>query len=454
MADNEPTTAAHGEPRARAGRRPGTFRSLANRNYRLWALGGLVSNVGTWMQRTAQDWLVLTALTHHDAAAVGIVSALQFGPLLLLLPWTGLAADRFDRRRLLIATQTAMGVLALGLGLLTIGGVVRLWEVYGFAFGLGCASAFDAPVRQAFVSELVGEDALSNAVALNSMSFNAARLVGPAIAGLLIAASGTGAVFLANAASYGAVLASLACLRVGELHGGRRDKIGPGGLAAGFRYVGRRPDLQIILVMLFLLCTFGFNFPIYISTMSASVFHLGAGRYGMLASAMAVGSVAGAALSARRETPTSGLLVVGAALFGAGMVVAALMPDPAAFGLVLVGVGIAAQTVLTTGVSLVQLTTESAMRGRVMAILLAMSLGGTPVGAPLIGAVANRYGPRAAMFAGGIAGLAAAAIGAVLLRRRARGREGVPAAPAPPGGEMLAPPGGDGDRLGGRAGPV
>ena len=240
MADNEDTTAARGASRERAGKRPGTFRSLANRNYRLWAVGGLVSNVGTWMQRTAQDWLVLTALTRHDAAAVGIVSALQFGPLLLLLPWTGLAADRFDRRRLLIATQTAMGVLALGLGLLTIAGVVRLWEVYAFAFGLGCASAFDAPVRQAFVSELVGEDALSNAVALNSMSFNAARLVGPAIAGLLIAAIGSGAVFLANAASYGAVLASLAFLRVGDLHGGRRDPIGPGGLAAGFRYVGAR----------------------------------------------------------------------------------------------------------------------------------------------------------------------------------------------------------------------
>ena len=215
---------------------------------------------------------------------------------------------------------------------------------------------------------------------------------------------------------------------MGELHGGRRDRIGAGGLAAGFRYVGGRSDLQIILVMLFLLGTFGFNFPIYISTMSAAVFHLGASRYGMLASAMAVGSVAGATLSARRDTPTATLLVAGSALFGVGMVAAALMPDPIAFGLVLVGVGIAAQTVLTTGVSLVQLSTESALRGRVMAILLAISIGGTPIGAPLIGAVANRYGPRAAMLAGGVAGLVAAAIGMVLLRRRARD----PEAAAPP----------------------
>ncbi len=437
-----PADRARAEDGTRAGPRDGgrgIFRSLANRNYRLWAAGALVSNVGTWMQRTAQDWLVLTELTHRDAAAVGIVSALQFGPQLLLLPWTGLAADRLDRRTLLAATQATMGVLALGLGLLTIAGLARLWEVYLFAFGLGCASAFDAPVRQAFVSDLVGEGALSNAVALNSMSFNAARLVGPAAAGLLIAAIGSGAVFLANAASYGAVLASLAALRLGELHGKRRERVGPGGLVEGFRYVRRRPDLMVVLAMLFLIGTFGFNFPIYISTMSVGVFHLGAGRYGVLASAMAIGSVLGAALAARRETPSKGLLVGGAATFGAGMAAAALMPDERAFGLVLILVGAAAQTVTTTAVSMVQLSTASAMRGRVMAILLAITLGGTPIGAPATGWIANRYGPRWAMLSGAVAALIAAAIGAALLTRRTRSAD---------------PATGDGDRIEQRASPV
>src|SRR6516162_7584519 len=190
----------------------GVFRSLARFNYRVWASGALVSNVGTWMQRAAQDWLVLTQLTHHNASAVGVVMALQFGPQFLLLPWTGFAADHFDRRRVLFVTQASMGALALGLGLLTVFGVVRLWEVDMFAFLLGCAAAFDAPARQTFVTELVEEADLSNAVALNSTSFNAARMIGPAVAGVLIAKLGTGWVFLINAASFGAVLWALSRL--------------------------------------------------------------------------------------------------------------------------------------------------------------------------------------------------------------------------------------------------
>src|SRR5271156_3590484 len=184
----------------------GTFRSLKVFNYRVWAGGAIVSNVGTWMQRTAQDWIVLTQLTHHNASAVGLVMALQFGPQLLLLPLTGFAADHFDRRKLLLATQGAMGALALGLGILTVTGLVQLWQVYVFAFLLGCVSAFDSPARQTFVSELVVEADLSNAVGLNSTSFNAARMIGPAVAGVLIAAVGSGWVFLINAASFAAVL--------------------------------------------------------------------------------------------------------------------------------------------------------------------------------------------------------------------------------------------------------
>src|SRR5277367_2885909 len=277
----------------------GTFRTLRGFNYRMWAGGALVSNVGTWMQRIAQDWLVLTQLTRHNATAVGVVMALQFGPQVLLLPLTGFAADHLDRRKLLFATQGAMGGLALGLGILTIAGLVQLWQVYVFAFLLGCVSAFDGPARQTFVAELVVESDLSNAVALNSTSFNVARMIGPAIAGVLIAGVGSGWVFLINAASFAAVLCSLSLLRVGELHVTDRALRTRGSLAEGFRYVWKRPDLKALLLMMFLIGTFGLNFPIFISTMSVTVFHAGARQYGLLTSLMALGSVIGALLAAR-----------------------------------------------------------------------------------------------------------------------------------------------------------
>src|ERR1700692_4642505 len=264
----------------------GTFRSLRGFNYRMWAGGAFVSNVGTWMQRTAQDWILLTQLTPPNATAVGVVMSLQFGPQVLLLPWTGFAADHLDRRKLLFATQAAMGGLALGLGILTLAGLVQLWHVYVFAFLLGCVTAFDAPARQTFVSDLVVEADLSNAVALNSTSFNAARMIGPAIAGVLVAAVGSGWVFLINAVSFAAVLCSLSLLRVRELHPRSRAVRTRGSLAEGFRYVWERPDLKAVLLMLFLIGTFGLNFPIFISTMSVTVFHAGAGQYGFLTSIM------------------------------------------------------------------------------------------------------------------------------------------------------------------------
>ena len=296
----------------------GVFRSLRGFNYRVWVAGAFVSNVGTWVQRTAQDWLVLTQLTHHDASAVGLVMALQFGPQLLLLPWTGFAADHFNQRKLLIATQATMGVLALALGVLTVTGVVQLWHVYIFAFLFGSAAAFDAPVRQTFVAELVGDEDLHNAVALNSTSFNAARMIGPAVSGLVIAAIGTGWAFLINGASFVAVLVSLVFLRIAELRPNARAHRAKGSFTEGFRYVWGRPDLKAILVMLFLIGTFGLNFSIFISTMAVSVFHTDARGYGLLSSIMAVGTVAGALLSARRERPRFGLLLVGAGVFGLG----------------------------------------------------------------------------------------------------------------------------------------
>jgi MFS family permease len=394
-----------------------TFRSLRGRNYRLWAGGALVSNIGTWMQRTAQDWIVLTMLSDHSATAVGIVMALQFGPQMLLLPVTGLAADRLDRRKLLCCTQAVMGLLALSLGLLTLCGAARLWHVYLFAFLLGCTSAFDAPARQTFVAELVGEEDLPNAVGLNSASFNAARMIGPAAAGLLIAGVGAGWVFLLNAASFVAVIVSLRRLRVADLHRRPLTPRGVSGLADGARYVWARPDLKATLSMLFIFATFGLNFPIYISTMAVGVFHADAGGYGLLSSAMAVGSVSGALLSAGRERPRFTLLVLAAAVFGVGCAGAALMPNQWLFAGVLVVLGVAAQTFNTTTNTLVQLSTEPAMRGRVMAILLALLLGGTPLGAPLIGHVADSFGARWAMGVGALAGLAVAAMGWVYLRR-------------------------------------
>jgi MFS family permease len=393
-----------------------TFRSLQSPNYRIWAIGALVSNIGSWMQRTAQDWIVLVELTDHSASAVGIVMSLQFGPQLLLLPLTGFAADHLDRRKLLFCTQGLMGLLALLLGLLVITGLVRLWHVYVFAFLLGCASAFDSPARQTFVAELVDENLLPNAVGLNSTSFNAARMIGPAIAGLLIAAVGCGWIFLINALSFVAVLASLIVLRT--LPPRHRPAPTRGSLLEGFRYVLRRPDLKTVLLMLFLICTFGMNFTIYISTMSVSVFHGGPGAYGLLTSMMAAGSVLGALMVAARPKPGIPVLMVGALVFGVGCAAAAAMPNYTLFGMMLVVIGTAAQTVTTSTNSFVQTSTEPGMRGRVIAILLAIAFGGTPIGAPIVGWVADEFGPRWALGVGAASGVVAAAVAFMYLALR------------------------------------
>jgi len=396
----------------------GIFRSLRGFNYRVWVAGAFVSNVGTWVQRTAQDWLVLTQLTDHDAMAVGLVMALQFGPQLLLLPLTGFAADHLNQRKLLIVTQATMGALALALGALTVAGVVELWHVCVFAFLFGSTAAFDAPVRQTFVAELVGEESLHNAVALNSASFNSARMIGPAVAGLLIATLGTGWAFLMNGASFVAVLISLACLRTAELRSNARAQRARGSFTEGFRYVWGRPDLKAILVMLFLIGTFGLNFPIFISTMAVGVFHTDAQGYGLLSSSMAIGTVAGSLLSAWREKPRFQLLLTGAAVFGLGCTLAAIAPGYWFFAAALVVTGAAALTFTNTSNSLMQLSTEPAMRGRVMALRVAIALGGTPIGAPIVGWVASEYGPRWALGIGAAAGIAAALVAVYVLARR------------------------------------
>jgi MFS family permease len=395
-----------------------TFRSLHGFNYRVWASGTFVSNIGTWMQRIAQDWLVLTQLSHNNATALGVVIALQFAPQALLLPVTGFAADHFDRRKLLIATQASMGLLALGLGILTVAGHVAIWHVWVFAFLLGCVTAFDAPARQTFVAELVGEADLPNAVGLNSASFNLARMVGPAVAGILIGAVGSGIVFLINAASFAAVIGSLLLLRVDALARGSRVERKLGSLAEGFRYVWKRPDLKAILLMVFLIGTFGLNFSLFISTMSVKVFHVGAGPYGVLTSLMALGSIAGALLAAGRAKPSVALLFGAAAVLAGGFALAAVMPSYWLFGAALVIVGISAQTVSTTTLSTVQLATEPAMRGRVMAILLAIFMGGTPIGAPILGWVADKFGARWSLGVAAVTALAASAVGLYYFAKR------------------------------------
>ena len=395
-----------------------TFRSLRSFNFRLWTAGGLVSNIGTWMQRVAQDWLVLTQLTHHDASALGIVMGLQFAPQLLFLPWTGSAADRLNQRRLLMLTQATMGVLALVLGVLTIAEVVRLWHVYVFAFLSGSAAALDAPVRQTFVAEMVGDADLPNAVALNSMSFNAAQMIGPAVAGLLIARVGIGWAFLLNGLSFAAVLISMSFFRLSELRTSARAHRTASGFLEGLRYVWRRPDLRAILIMLFLIGTFGLNFPIFISTMAVTVFHSDARGFGLLSSIMAVGTLSGALFAAGRQKPGLASLLVGAGVFGLGCTLAALAPGYWWFGAALVVIGAAGLTFTNGTNSIMQLSTEPAMRGRVMALRVGIALGGTPIGAPIVGWVANHFGPRWALGIGAGAGFTAALVALYVLARR------------------------------------
>ena len=393
------------------------FRAMRSFNFRVWTAGALISNIGTWMQRVAQDWLVLTQLTHHDASALGIVMALQFAPQLLLLPWTGYAADRFNQRKLLMATQAIMGVLALALGALTVTGMVQLWHVYVFAFVFGSVAALDAPVRQTFVAELVGDADLPSAVSLNSTSFNAARMMGPAAAGLVIAKVGTGWAFLINGISFAAVLISMSLFRMTDLRANARASRSAGGFMAGLRYVWSRPDLRGILIMLFLIGTFGLNFPIFISTMAVNVFHTDARGFGLLSSIMAIGTIAGALLAGARR-PRFGSLLIGAGVFGVGCTLAAFAPGYWWFAGALVIIGVAALNLTNSTNSMMQLTTEPEMRGRVMAFRVAVALGGTPIGAPIVGWVANSFGPRWALGAGAASGFAAVIAALCVMSKR------------------------------------
>jgi MFS family permease len=395
--------------------RSGTFRSLKSFNFRLWTAGALVSNVGTWMQRVAQDWLVLTQLTHQDASALGIVMGLQFAPQLLFLPWTGSAADRLNQRKLLMLTQATMGALAIVLGVLTIAGVVRLWHVYVFAFFSGSAAALDAPVRQTFVAEMVGDADLPNAVALNSTSSIAALMIGPAVAGWLIAKAGIGWAFLFNGLSFGAVLVSMSFFRLSELRTSARAHRDASGFREALRYVWGKADLRAILVMLLLVGTFGVNFPIFISTMAVTVFHSDARGFGLLSSITAVGTLTGALFAAGRNRPGLASLLTGASVLGLGCALGALAPGYWWFAATLAVSGAAVMTFINGTNSIMQLSTETPMRGRVMALRVGIGLGGMTIGAPVLGWVANRFGARWSLGVGAAAAFTAALVAAYVL---------------------------------------
>ena len=401
-----------------------TFRALSHRNYRRYAIGGAVTNTGTWMQRVAQDWLVLQ-LTAGSGTAVGITTGLQFLPFLVLAPVAGLVADRVPKRQLLQLTNVGMAVPALVLGLLAVTGTAEAWHVYVLAFLLGTAAVFDAPARQSFVSEMVPREDLSNAVGLNSASFNAARVVGPAVAGLLIAAGGGGAeatgwVILLNAATYAAPVLALRSMDPRLLDTPVVPPREPGMVRQGVRYVRGRPDLLLILAIVFCAGTFGLNFQLTSALMATEVFGKGATEYGLLGTFMAVGSLTGSLVAARRVRVRLRLVVGAAVVFGVVEVVAGLMPTYLSFALVTPLLGLSALTMITAANTYLQMTTEAGMRGRVMALYMMIFMGGTPVGSPVVGWVGEAFGARWTLVLGGALTAAGALLAAGLFARSRR----------------------------------
>ncbi len=382
-----------------------TFASLRFYNYRLWFFGAMISNVGTWMQRVAQDWLVLTVLTHDSGVAVGIVTGLQFLPALILSPWAGLLADRVNQRRMLMATQGAAAMLALGLGLLVVFGHVELWHVYAFAALLGCATALDGPVRQTFVSALVPPESLPNAVGLNSASFNTARLVGPAAAGLMIAWVGTGWVFLTNGFTFVATIVALLIMRAGDLRPNARATRAAGQIREALTYVRGRADIIVIMVIVGVVSTFGLNFQLTSALMARTEFGKGPGEYGIIGSVIAIGTLTGALLAARRKNPGPRIVIVAAFGFALATGAMALMPTYGLYMVACVPVGLTALTMMTTANATIQTTTEPSMRGRVMALYMMVFLGATPIGSPIVGWIGEQFGARWSIGIGSIASL-------------------------------------------------
>lgn len=393
---------------------PRVLRSLGIVDYRRFLSGLVVTNLGIWIQRTAQDWLVLTELTDHDATALGACIGLQFLPQLVLVGLTGYAADRLDRRRLLLATQTAMLAIGSALALLTVTGLIRLWMVMVLALLLGLAGAFDTPARLTFGPRLVPSSHLPNAVSLASASHNAARLIGPGLAGLLLAALGTGWVLAIGALGPLATIAALRGLRRFPVHPEERAAVR--GLGAGFRYVLQRSDLVVLLTVMFVFGTLCFNFPVFTSTMATIEFRSGPEVFGVLSSVVAIGSLTGTLVTAASQRPRLRAIVIAAALFAVASSAAALMPTVIGFAVSLVVMGFSALTIMTTANAYFQLTTPFVYNGRVLSIYLAVFIGSTPLGALTTGWVADTLGPRWAL---GLAALGGAVVALVLATWRA-----------------------------------
>jgi MFS family permease len=385
-----------------------TFQSLRVRNYRLYFTAQLISNSGTWMDRVAQAWLVL----HLTGSGVdlGVVTGLQFLPMLLFGPWGGLVADRANKRRLLYFTQAAGGLIALALGILVETHAIRLWQVFLLAFLLGVTNLFDNPARQTFVFEMVGKDDLPNAVSLNSVVMNASRVVGPAVGGVVITVVGLGVCFLANAASFLAVLVALALMRTSELHTIAPVVRAKGQLRDGFRYVWRTPSLRNTLIAMAVIGIFAYNFQVTLALLATVTFHGGAGSYAVLTSCMGVGAIAGGLTVAHRGRPTPRLLQGVALTFGALLAVVAVAPNLAVAAVAIVFMGAASIAFIATANAELQLQADPPMRGRVMALYSMAFLGSTPIGGPLIGAIAEWTDPRVSIAVGAIATLLAAGI--------------------------------------------
>ncbi len=403
-----------------------TFRSLRVRNFRFYFFGQIISVSGTWMQAVAQAWLVLHIT--GSPVALGGVTALQFLPLLLFGAFGGVIADRVNKRALLFVTQATAGILALVLGLLVATGAVRLWMIYLMAGMLGCVNVVDNPTRQSFVLEMVGPDNLTNAVSLNSVVMNSARIVGPTFAGVLISTVGLSLCFLINAGSYLAVIGALALMRRRELHEPTRVARAKGQLREGLRYVWSTPGLRIPLLMMVLIGTLAYEFQVSLAVLAKSTFHGGAGTYGAMFALMSAGAVVGGLFVAgRKRAPTTRTLVGAAVAFGVLILAVAASPVLGVAMAFLPPMGAASIAFVAMANSTLQLRSEPTMRGRVMALYAVAFLGSTPVGAPIIGWVAETAGGRAGLAVGGVAALVAGALAALALSRRRAAP--VPAAP-------------------------
>ena len=387
-----------------------TFASLSIRNYRYFFIGALISNLGTWIQRIGQDWLVLTKLTDNSSTALGIVTALQFLAIPLLSPYAGAIIDRYSKRTMLIITQVALMITGIGLWALVATDLVQLWHVYVFALITGAISAFDNPARAAFVTEIVPQDYITNAVGLNSTSFNGARLIGPGLAGLLVAAFDVGPTLLINALSFLGMIIAVLLMHTDEMHPAKRTGT-RGGAMDGLRYLAHRPDLIVVLIIVFVMGTFGMNFQIFNATMSTVEFQVGSAEFGLLGTIMAVGTLAGSLLAASRTKPTLRTLLLSTGAFAVSTLALAFAPNYTVYAILLIPAGFFALTALTTANASVQLGTAPEFRGRVMAVYMAIFMGGTPLGSPLIGWVGQVLGPRASVLVAALTtGICAAAV--------------------------------------------